>query len=346
MIPAIKNLNWKLSSCWTVQFRQISSLVFTNKNIGSGESFQNFLEQRELEFGRIADHDESAIFLHELSQLQKNAGKEISLKGDSTVYSLVRNSFLCIDKAQRESFYANQVSLAFFASLFADRQGSIFNMSSDSVVASLLMNLYSGYNQVILNESDKKSFKELITLNCLSSRILPQNDDSLSSVQTIFYCIPEPISQNGLPAYTKDNVKQIEDSFGLKECYHAIEEAGRILRNSNLSEERKQLIPTERSLFMLCSSSFLPYFYHRFKDCDYFDCYCCSLLKERESEDVTSSQLLVRAYIQDEGDEAPSGVTFSTYPTVALLDETGNLSEDVTDFIKQIPGYKTYSFYV
>ena len=33
MIPAIKNLNWKLSSCWTVQFRQISSLVFTNKNM-------------------------------------------------------------------------------------------------------------------------------------------------------------------------------------------------------------------------------------------------------------------------------------------------------------------------
>lgn len=71
------------------------------------KSFQNFLGQRESELRQLADQDESVIFRHELSQLyeytfcyrsrQKEAGKVISWKGNSTVYGLVRDSFLCMD---------------------------------------------------------------------------------------------------------------------------------------------------------------------------------------------------------------------------------------------------------
>lgn len=71
------------------------------------KSFQNFLGQRESELRQLAEQDESVIFRHELSQLyactfcyrsrQKEAGKVISWKGNSTVYGLVRDSFLCMD---------------------------------------------------------------------------------------------------------------------------------------------------------------------------------------------------------------------------------------------------------
>lgn len=47
----------------------------------------------------------------------------------------------------------SQVSLAYFASLFSDRQGTIYSLTSDSLVASLLLNLYSGYNRVVVNEA-------------------------------------------------------------------------------------------------------------------------------------------------------------------------------------------------
>ena len=50
-----------------------------------------------------------------------------------------------------------QVSLAYFASLFSDRQGTIYSLTSDSLVASLLLNLYSGYNRVVVNEAGRVS---------------------------------------------------------------------------------------------------------------------------------------------------------------------------------------------
>ena len=47
----------------------------------------------------------------------------------------------------------SQVSLAYFASLFSDRQGTIYYLTSESLVASLLLNLYSGYNRVVVDET-------------------------------------------------------------------------------------------------------------------------------------------------------------------------------------------------
>lgn len=49
----------------------------------------------------------------------------------------------------------SQVSLAYFASLFSDRQGTIYNLTSESLVASLLLNLYSGYNRVVVDEAGR-----------------------------------------------------------------------------------------------------------------------------------------------------------------------------------------------
>ena len=71
--------------------------------------------------------------------------------------------------------------MAFFASLFADRHGTICNLSDDSIPASLLLGLYSGFNHVSLDSSSFNQFQPMLTLNSLTHQIVSNSD----TVQTI-----------------------------------------------------------------------------------------------------------------------------------------------------------------
>ena len=94
---------------------------------------------------------------------RKNKCSSLSLPDGKILYSVASGSFLCVDVHQlnglifilqekdRSSEYLEQLSLSFFASLFTDRQGHIYNMTEDSIHSSLLMNLYSGFNRIVLN---------------------------------------------------------------------------------------------------------------------------------------------------------------------------------------------------
>ena len=62
------------------------------------------------------------------------------------------DSFVDVQSPGKTDELQNQVLLAFFASLFADRHGVIYNMSERSSLASLLLLLYSSFNSLQLSK--------------------------------------------------------------------------------------------------------------------------------------------------------------------------------------------------
>ena len=77
--------------------------------------------------------------------------------------------------------------MAFFASLFADRHGTIYNLSNDSIPASLLLGLYSGFNHISLDSSSFKQFQSILTLNSLTHQIVSTSDDVQTIVNPIIH---------------------------------------------------------------------------------------------------------------------------------------------------------------
>ena len=61
-------------------------------------------------------------------------------------------TFIDVQSPGKTEELQNQVLLAFFASLFADRHGVIYNMSKCSSLSSLLLSLYSSFNSVQLSK--------------------------------------------------------------------------------------------------------------------------------------------------------------------------------------------------
>ena len=71
--------------------------------------------------------------------------------------------------------------LSFFASLFADRHGTIYNVTNDSLPASLLLGLYSGFNHISMDSTTFNQYKPILTLNSLTHQCVSKTD----SIQTI-----------------------------------------------------------------------------------------------------------------------------------------------------------------
>lgn len=127
-----------------------------------------------------------------------------------------------------------------------------------------------------------------------------------------------------------------------------------------------------------CPSLLLPYIYRHFNNTNSFSTFCTSLITpngKATKEDLQKSDVLIRAFIEDEDDEEfeiepsflfdddkkldsdieieieevvpPSRKSqFITFPSISV--PTSSLSQDVLDediasFINQIPGYGTYS---
>ena len=118
----------------------------------------------------------------------------------------------------------------------------------------------------------------------------------------------------------------------------------------------------------------LPYLYHRYVDRKSFDRFYCSLLKlgSQGKEDLLSSKMLIRAFLEDEdndeeeldeeeyeaiketddSEEALEEISvvekessiprFVSCPSISLTEPSGELTEDVTDFASQLPGFQTF----
>lgn len=120
----------------------------------------------------------------------------------------------------------------------------------------------------------------------------------------------------------------------------------------------------------------LPYLYHRYVDRESFDRFYCSLLKleSQGSEDLLSSKMLIRAFLEEEEDEAneegldeeeyeaikqtddsdepledievieneDSIPRFVSCPSISITEPSGELTEDMLDFTNQLPAFQTY----
>ena len=119
----------------------------------------------------------------------------------------------------------------------------------------------------------------------------------------------------------------------------------------------------------------LPYLYHRYVDRESFDRFYCSLLKleSQGSEDLLSSKMLIRAFLEEEGeDEAneegldeeeyeaikqtddsdepleeikvieneDSIPRFVSCPSISITEPSGELTEDMVDFTNQLPAFQ------
>ena len=127
-----------------------------------------------------------------------------------------------------------------------------------------------------------------------------------------------------------------------------------------------------------CPSVLLPYLYHRYVDRESFDRFYCSLLKleSQGSEDLLSSKMLIRAFLEEEEgeDEAneegldeeeyeaikqtddsdepleeievieneDSIPRFVSCPSISITEPSGELTEDMVDFTNQLPAFQTY----
>ena len=151
--------------------------------------------------------------------------------------------------------------LAFFATLFADRHGTILSLDSQSTVSSMVLSLYSGFNRFIPFRLSQ-TVQQNAALNAIGHHLLPSSPQSLSTLQTVvrfflFIFTPQLYSINlskPLPPYPTDDpihVFQIERDFDLPSIYASIDKAEALLCKSALSPERKKSIPTEKSLYLL-----------------------------------------------------------------------------------------------
>ena len=124
----------------------------------------------------------------------------------------------------------------------------------------------------------------------------------------------------------------------------------------------------------------VPYLYHRYADRASFDRFYCSLLKleSQGKQDLLSSKMLIRAFLEDEmedeeelDDEEYEAIKemddseepleeieiienetsiprFVSCPSISITEPSGELNEDIIDFISQLPGFQTFqssSFY-
>ena len=76
----------------------------------------------------------------------------------------------------------------------------------------------------------------------------------------------------------------------------------------------------------------LPYLYHRYVDRESFDRFYCSLLKleSQGSEDLLSSKMLIRAFLEEEEDEAnEEGLDEEEYEAIKQTDDSDEPLEDI-----------------
>ena len=88
-------------------------------------------------------------------------------------------------KKDQQSTLMRNCYLSFFASLFADRHGTIYNVTNDSLPASLLLGLYSGFNHISMDSTTFNQYQPILTLNSLTHQCVSKTD----SIQTIVLCI-------------------------------------------------------------------------------------------------------------------------------------------------------------
>lgn len=74
--------------------------------------------------------------------------------------------------------------LAFFATLFADRHGTILSLDSQSTVSSMVLSLYSGFNRFIPFRLSQ-TVQQNAALNAIGHHLLPSSPQSLSTLQTV-----------------------------------------------------------------------------------------------------------------------------------------------------------------
>ena len=262
--------------------------------------------------------------------------------------------------------------MSFYAALFADRHGTILSLDPQSTVSAMILSLYSGFNRLIPHDESDRLVQTNALLNTVEHHVLPASSESLSSLQTVIYSVEQ---SRALPPYPMDDpisVSQIERDFQLETVYQTIDRAESLLKRSTISEELKRLVPTEKSLYMICPSLLLPYLYHHYAVCSTFDHFYCSVLNvsPQNESDVRSSKMMIRAFFEEEGEEDLDAEEyeaikemdnseeeleeieleegedhlprFVTCPTVSMIDPSNELNEDVTDFLNQIPGFGTY----
>ena len=150
--------------------------------------------------------------------------------------------------------------MAFFATLFADRHGTILSLDSQSTISSMILSLYSGFNRFIPFENSQ-TVTQNADLNAIHHHLLPSSPQSLSSLQTVVRVVLIPHPQlysvsfpKPLPPYPSEDPTyafQIERDYNLPSIYASIGKAEALLRSSELSAELKTHIPTEKSLYLL-----------------------------------------------------------------------------------------------
>ena len=156
--------------------------------------------------------------------------------------------------------------LAFFATLFADRHGTILSLDPQSTVSSMVLSLYSGFNRYIPFQSSQ-TVQQNADLNAIPHHMLPSSPQSLSSLQTVVrfsfsIFTPQLYSitlSKPLPPYPAEDpiyAFQIERDYDLPSIYASIDKAEALLRKSVLSPALKKSIPTEKSLYLLSMCGF------------------------------------------------------------------------------------------
>lgn len=117
--------------------------------------------------------------------------------------------------------------------------------------------------------------------------------------------VPNNALPSTFPAFPKDAERRVrvEKEANLAQFYDKIEEASAILKASSIALDVRKVVPTERSLYVICPAPLLPYMYNHFHTTHTFNRFCCSLLTEgtqkKTKESVRSSQMLLRAFLTD-----------------------------------------------
>lgn len=241
--------------------------------------------------------------------------------------------------------------LSFFASLFADRHGCIYNMTEDSIPSSFILSLYSGYNKLLLDSNLLSTYTPMIQLNALEKQVVKEASQPIHTLVFLpfandfqLYAIPTNLS---IPPFPKkeEKVKEIEVSCNLQSIYDTIHKAEHILNQSRISEKERKLIPTERSLYMMqnsytfidnrCPSVLLPYLYNHFHKKQSFDVFCSSLLipsDKPSKEELLKSDVLIRAYFEERENSEES----DTLPVELFNDGEVNNDEEIDIEIEEI----------